>query len=93
MNNAHFIENIGDEQLEMLELFRANRFRDFSLEQWLAQLPGDIVADHMNLKGSRKDEFLKGLSKEKIAIKAPLKKSKSMPDISRESSDISVVEV
>ena len=93
MNNAHFIENIGDEQLEMLELFRADRFRDFSLEQWLAQLPGDIVADHMNLKGSRKDEFLKGLSKEKIAIKASLKKSKSMPDISREWSDISVVEV
>jgi oxalate decarboxylase/phosphoglucose isomerase-like protein (cupin superfamily) len=38
-NNAHFVENIGDEPVEMLEMFRASKFEDFSLEQWLAQTP------------------------------------------------------
>ena len=91
-NNAHFVENISDEPLEMLEVFRAPKFQDFSLEQWLAQLPPTMVADHMNLEGSNKEKFLKGLSKEKIAIKSPMKKHKSMPDISREWSDVQVVE-
>jgi oxalate decarboxylase family bicupin protein len=92
-NMGHFVENIGDEPLEMLELFRAPKFQDFSLEQWLAQLPPTMVAEHLNLSGSKGEEFLKGLSKEKIAIKSPLKKHKSESDLSREWSDVSVVEV
>jgi oxalate decarboxylase family bicupin protein len=92
-NMAHFVENISDEPLEMLEVFRSAKFQDFSLEQWLAQLPPTMVAEHMNLTGSKKDRFLKGLSKEKIAVKGPLKKSKSESDLSREWSDVSVVEV
>ncbi|PGH04735.1 hypothetical protein AJ79_07014 [Helicocarpus griseus UAMH5409] len=80
-NNAHFVENIGDEPVEMLEVFRASRFEDFSVEQWLAQTPATMVAEHMNLTGSRKEEFLKNLSKEKIAVKPPLRKVKSVPEL------------
>ena len=50
-NNAHFVENIGDEPVEMLEAFRASKFEDFSVEQWLAQTPATMVAEHMNLTG------------------------------------------
>jgi oxalate decarboxylase family bicupin protein len=80
-NNAHFVENIGDEPVEMLEVFRASKFEDFSVEQWLAQTPATMVAEHMNLTGTRKEEFLKSLSKEKMAVKPPLKKSKSLSDL------------
>lgn len=41
-NNAHYVENIGDEEVEMLEMFRAPKFEDFSTEQWLAQTPATM---------------------------------------------------
>ena len=80
-NNAHYVENIGDEPVEMLEVFRAPKFEDFSLEQWLAQTPATMVAEHLNLTGSKREEFLKSLSREKMAVKPPLKKSKSVSDL------------
>lgn len=46
-NMGHFIENIGDEPVEMLEIFRADEFRDFSLFQWLGETPKRLVIDHM----------------------------------------------
>lgn len=79
-NHAHYVENIGDEEVEMLEMFRAPRFEDFSVEQWLAQTPRITVAEHMNLKGERGDKFLDGLSKSPAAVKPGLKKSKSFND-------------
>lgn len=79
-NHAHYVENIGDEPVEMLEMFRAPRFEDFSVEQWLAQTPRTFVAEHMNLKGERGEKFLDGLSKSPAAVKPPLKKSKSFND-------------
>lgn len=46
-NMGHFVENIGDEPLEMLEIFRADEFRDFSLFQWLGETPQRMVMDHL----------------------------------------------
>src|SRR3569833_1707266 len=46
-NMGHFVENIGDEPVEMLEVFRADAFRDFSLFQWLGETPQRMVADHL----------------------------------------------
>ncbi|OIW27085.1 Bicupin, oxalate decarboxylase/oxidase [Coniochaeta ligniaria NRRL 30616] len=46
-NMGHFVENIGDEPLEMLEVFRADEFRDFSLFQWLGETPRRMVVDHL----------------------------------------------
>ncbi|KAM3457267.1 hypothetical protein NHJ6243_007854 [Beauveria neobassiana] len=46
-NMGHFVENIGDEPLEMLEVFRADRFRDFSLFQWMGETPQRMVLDHL----------------------------------------------
>ena len=80
-NHAHYVENVGDRPVEMLEMFRAPRFEDFSVEQWLAQTPRTFVAEHMNLTGSRKEEFLNSLSKSPAAVKPGLKKSKSLSDM------------
>ena len=44
-NMGHFVENIGDEPIEMLEVFRADEFRDFSLFQWLGETPQRMVID------------------------------------------------
>lgn len=46
-NMGHFVENIGDEPVEMLEVFRADQFRDFSLFQWLGETPRRLVVDHL----------------------------------------------
>ncbi|KAM3483147.1 hypothetical protein MY8738_003462 [Beauveria namnaoensis] len=46
-NMGHFVENIGDEPLEMLEVFRADQFRDFSLFQWMGETPQRMVLDHL----------------------------------------------
>lgn len=40
-------ENIGNGELEMLEIFKAPGFKDFSLEQWLAATPGRNVMEHL----------------------------------------------
>jgi len=81
-NMPHYVENLGDEPVHFLEMFRASRFQDFSLEQWLAQTPPTMVAEHMNISGPSGEKFLKSLSKEKIAVKAPFSRSKSMSDFS-----------
>jgi len=49
MSMSHFIENIGTEPLRFLELFRAPRFEDVSLAQWMALTPHELVAQHLNM--------------------------------------------
>jgi oxalate decarboxylase family bicupin protein len=68
-NNAHYVENIGHGELEMLEMFRAPKFEDFSTEQWLAQVPQQEVAEHLNLHGNKREEFFKQLNRDKVPVK------------------------
>lgn len=80
-NNAHYVENIGEGEVEMLEMFRAAKFEDFSTEQWLANTPGYIVSDHLNLVGDKKKEFLEGLNKDKLPVKdGKIKRRNSFSD-------------
>jgi len=71
-NMGHFVENIGDEPIEMLEIFRADEFRDFSLFQWLGETPQRQVVDTLfsddkeageafmkQIKDAKKDEVKK----------------------------------
>ncbi|KAH7149018.1 oxalate decarboxylase oxdC [Dactylonectria estremocensis] len=44
-NMGHFVENIGDEPVEMLEVFRADQFRDVSLFKWMGETPQKQVID------------------------------------------------
>ena len=47
-NMGHYVENLSEtEEVEMLEIFRAPRFEDFSLEQWLGVTPKRIVSEHI----------------------------------------------
>jgi oxalate decarboxylase len=46
---AHFVENTGKESLRFLELFKAPRFVDVSLAQWMALTPHELVQAHLNI--------------------------------------------
>ncbi|MEV3623425.1 oxalate decarboxylase family bicupin [Paenibacillus larvae] len=61
---GHYIQNIGDESLWFLEMFKSNRFADISLNQWMALTLHQLVQD--NLHASR--ELMNALRKEKWPV-------------------------
>lgn len=63
---AHYVENRGDEPLRYLEMFRAARFADVSLNQWMALTPPELVQAHLNLD----QRTMGALRKEKQVIVA-----------------------
>jgi len=53
--NGHYVENIENETLhflEILEVFKADKFEDISLNQWLALTPRELVKPHLNIDDS-----------------------------------------
>jgi oxalate decarboxylase len=63
---GHYIENTGDEPVRFLEMFRSNYFADFSLRQWMALMPPQMVREHLNLDR----DTIAGLRKDKPIIVA-----------------------
>lgn len=61
---GHYVENLGDTPLRYLEMFRAPRFQDFSLNQWMALTPPELVQAHLNLN----KKMMGALRKEKWPI-------------------------
>jgi oxalate decarboxylase len=59
MSMPHFVENTGSEPLRFLELFRASRFEDVSLAQWMALTPHELVQAHLNLDREMLDAIRK----------------------------------
>ena len=45
----HYIENTGDTDLVFLEMFKADRFQDFSFSVWLAHTPAELVMAHLHV--------------------------------------------
>ncbi|KAF7193223.1 Oxalate decarboxylase OxdC [Pseudocercospora fuligena] len=73
-NMGHFIENLSDDEpLEVLEIFRAAEFQDFSLFQWLGETPQRNVRDHLfanDPKGAAKfEKAIQGGEKDVIKSK------------------------
>jgi oxalate decarboxylase len=64
MSMSHFIENIGDEPLRFLELFKSPRYMDVSLTQWMALTPHELVRAHLKLDRA----VLDGLPKDKRPV-------------------------
>jgi oxalate decarboxylase len=48
-NAPHYIENTGDTDLVVLELFAADEFMDVSLNQWLRRVPSEMLKAHLNI--------------------------------------------
>ncbi|MGA4835248.1 oxalate decarboxylase family bicupin [Bacillus velezensis] len=61
---GHYVENLGDEPLVFLEIFKDDHYADVSLNQWLAMLPEKFVQQHLDLG----KDFTDILSKEKHPV-------------------------
>jgi oxalate decarboxylase len=48
-NAPHYVENTGDTDLMVLELFAADEFMDVSLNQWLRRVPSEMLKAHLNI--------------------------------------------
>ncbi|KAF2016642.1 oxalate decarboxylase oxdD [Aaosphaeria arxii CBS 175.79] len=73
-NMGHFIENLSDDEpLEVLEIFRSDKFEDFSLFQWLGETPRRMVKDHLFAEDEKAGKkFEKAIwDAEKDVIKKP----------------------
>ena len=46
---GHYVENTGNTDLVYMEVFRADRFEEVSLSDWLAHSPIDMVAETLTL--------------------------------------------
>ena len=54
---GHYLENVGDTDLVVMEVFRSARFADISLSDWLAHTPPALVAQHLNTDVATIAEF------------------------------------
>ncbi len=60
----HYIDNTGDEDLRFIEVFRASRFEDLSLVEWLSHTPPELVMAHLNID----EETYAAIPSEKLVI-------------------------
>jgi oxalate decarboxylase len=61
---GHYLENTGSEDLIFLEMFKADRFQDISLSEWVRNAPPELMMAHLGI-GS---DVLSKIPKDKLAI-------------------------
>ncbi|MEJ5142965.1 cupin domain-containing protein [Gluconobacter albidus] len=54
---AHYIENIGDEPVKVINVFHTGQYKDISLNNWLALTPAHLVKGHLEVD----DQFVSHL--------------------------------
>jgi oxalate decarboxylase len=48
-NLGHYVENVGDTDLQFVGVFRAPHYEEVSLSNWLTHTPPKLVAQHLNV--------------------------------------------
>jgi oxalate decarboxylase len=48
-NYGHYVENVGDTEMQFIGVFRAPRYEEVSLSDWLTHTPPKLVAQHLNI--------------------------------------------
>ena len=61
---GHYIENTGDTDLVFLEMFKANRFQDLSLSDWVTHTPPKLIMEHLGLT----EETIQKIPHRKMAV-------------------------
>jgi oxalate decarboxylase len=56
---GHYVENTGDDVMQFLEVFRAPRYEEVSLAEWLGHVPPELVMQHLNLTREDVDKLPK----------------------------------
>jgi oxalate decarboxylase len=60
----HYIDNLGEQDLRFIEVFRSSRFEDISLSEWLAHTPMELVMAHLNIDKATYDQ----IPREKLVV-------------------------
>ena len=58
-NLGHYVENTGSDVLQFVEVFRAPRYEEVSLAEWLGHVPPELVMQHFNLTREDVEKFPK----------------------------------
>jgi oxalate decarboxylase len=61
---GHHIENVGETDLIFLEMFKANRYMDLSLSEWIANTPPELVIQHLGIS----KETLAAIPKSEVVV-------------------------
>jgi oxalate decarboxylase len=61
---GHYIENTGSSPLRFLEIFKSSYYADFSLNQWMALTPPELVTAHLHLD----QQVMQALRPEKVPV-------------------------
>lgn len=61
---GHYIENIGADTVRVINVFNKPRYKDVSLNNWMALTPPDLVKGHLNLD----DAAIKSLKRERCPV-------------------------
>ena len=48
-NLGHYVENVGDTDLQFIGVFKASCYEEVSLSNWLTHTPPTLVAQHLNV--------------------------------------------
>lgn len=48
-NYGHYVENVGDTDMQFVGVFRAPRYQEISLLNWLTHTPPGLVVQHLNV--------------------------------------------
>ena len=61
---GHYVENTGTTDLIFLEMFKAERFMDLSLSDWMTHAPPSLISQHLGIS----EELLRRLPQDKAPI-------------------------
>jgi oxalate decarboxylase len=48
-NLGHYVQNVGDTELQFFAVFRTAHYEEISLSDWLTHSPPQMVAEHLNI--------------------------------------------
>lgn len=64
MRLGHYVENTGTTDLIFIEMFKADRFMDLSLSDWMTHAPPALISQHLGIS----EELLRTIPKDKTVI-------------------------
>src|SRR6201988_2381776 len=47
-NYGHYVQNVGDTDMQFIAVFRTPNFQEMNLSDWLKHSPAEMVAEHLN---------------------------------------------
>ena len=66
---GHYVENIGNDTLTFLEVFKSPRYSDISLSNWLALTPPKVVQAHLGFSDATMKKLEQFKSKDHQVVK------------------------